>query len=316
MSNDLTATLPASARTNARPSLTVMLVLHSVFVALRGIFVREAGEGVATRLDELIALGHLKIARSFLAPYAIDPLDPHPDRVLTAIEVASRALCTAIDTALLSAPVDNVRRVFYARVELLGRQDLGVCRVHEEKLGGGEMLRLELLESEGCNTQWVKASSCYRIAEMSERAAHEAADAALQRHDRDRERAKKREAEESRVIAEARAIRATCPVIMRTWAEHEQFIVFAHKVGAIDYTHGDIAALLGSCGFERWNVDSYRVGEGTLLGFRVTRATPEQRDELFEGLATLGFASVEREVVVKPDSTPDANDCDDESEGV
>lgn len=294
------STLPASAKVPPRPSLTVMLVLHSVFTALRAIFSREAGEATAARLDELIALGHLTVARAFLAPYAAEPLSAHPDRVVTAVEAASRALVAAIDAAMMTAQMARGRR-FYARVSLMGRQDLGVCLVVEERLGGSDMLLMEQLEHEGRPCHWVRASSCYQIAEMTEGAAMKAALAADERRREQQERDAARDRAAARTVELARIERAKGAVIMRTWPISGSLDVRSSVKGAISPAHADVAALLKNCGFETWDAVSLRSASGEILGFEIKAPTTEQRDELFEGLEGLGFASVEHETVDRDD---------------
>lgn len=311
LSATLSATLPASAKVPPRPSLTVMLVLHAVFTALRAIFSREAGEATATRLDELIALGHLTVARAFLAPYADEPLSAHPDRVVTAVEAASRALVAAIDAAMMTAQMARGRR-FYARVSLMGRQDLGVCLVVEERLGGSDMLLMEQLEHEGRPCHWVRASSCYQIAEMTESAAMKAAVAADERRREQQARDLKRTREEALRVELAKIERAKGPVIFRTVPDSDRVIVFAHAVGALESSQADVAAMLDSLGFDDWQIRDYRVGEGRLAGFWVYDGDRERRDALFEALKGLGFPSVEQEVA-KRDDEPTV-DSDDETE--
>lgn len=311
MSTDLSVTLPASAKAAPRPSLTVMLVLHSVFTALRAIFSRDAGEAIAARLDELIALGHLTVARAFLAPYAAEPSAPYPDRVVTAVEAASRALVAAIDTAMMSAPVDLVRRRFYARVSLMGRQDLGVCHVSEERLGGADMLLLEQLEHEGRPCHWVKASSCYQISEVTERAAFEAALAGDVRRAQQRERDEQRERAAARTVELAKIERAKGPVIFRTCADSSRVVVCTRVPDALQADHADVRAILFGLDLNEWEVRTYR--EGAETGFTVFCRDAEHRDELFEALRGLGFASVEQEVAPRA-ATIDDVDADDDCE--
>lgn len=186
-----------------RPSLALLVLLSAVFAAVRPVFERLAGAGVCARVDELLARGELAPVRSLLADYAAP--GPASDAPPAAYQVAARALVAALDvTATLGAVAAREQRSFYARVSLLGHQDLGVCHVREDRLAGVEMLLVAQVTEEPVRDHWIRPQSCYQLTEISAEEALRAVHEAVARRERMRLAAAREE--RGRCVATVRVV--------------------------------------------------------------------------------------------------------------
>ena len=168
--------------TSSRPPLVVLMVLHTVFSAVRAALVRLVGEAIAAAAELALSQGRPSLCRSIIERAPVLPGEPsmHDSDLAT-------VLFEALSAAEVAVAASTAPRSFYARVSLMGHHDLGVCHVREERLSGAETLLVSQLCEEPRKARWVNPRVVFDLEELSEGDAM--AIAAEAQRERDAERA-------------------------------------------------------------------------------------------------------------------------------
>lgn len=173
-------------------------------------------------------------------------------------------------------------RAFYARVSLMGKRSLGLCRVTEAPLAGVTMLRCE---KDG-GVEWVNPAAVYSIAEVPDAVA-EAEIASALRH-----------AESVRVETENRASRlrleraeATVDVVVDR--ESKMVGAIASLTGLLRVNDAALQASLRANDLDGFSLSPLDNDAHDPIGFSFyTTAVDADAERLVDAMRDLGFSSI------------------------
>ena len=198
----------------SRPPLVVLMVLHTVFYAVRAAPVRLVGEAIAATAELALSQGRPTLCRSIIERAPVLPGEPsmHDSDLAT-------VLFEALSAAEVAVAASTAPRSFYARVSLMGHHDLGVCHVREERLSGAETLLVSQLCEEPRKARWVNPRVVFDLEELSEGDAMAIAAEAQRERDAERASRERRRLHEQAAAEERRTLRSQCRATVQAVGE-------------------------------------------------------------------------------------------------
>lgn len=203
-----------SSTSTSRPTLVVLMVLHTVFSAVRAALVRLVGEAIAATAELALSQGRPTLCRSIIERAPVLPGEPsmHDSDLVT-------VLFEALSAAEVAVAASTAQRSFYARVSLMGHHDLGVCHVRDERLSGAETLLVSQLCEEPRKARWVNPRVVFDLEELSEGDAMAIAAEAQRERDAERASRKRRRLHEQAAAEERRTLRSQCRATVQSVGE-------------------------------------------------------------------------------------------------
>jgi len=171
-------------------------------------------------------------------------------------------------------------RTFHARVSLMGKRSLGLCRVTEAPLAGVTMLRCE---KDG-GVEWVSPAAVYSVTEVPDAIA-EAEIASARRHE------ESVRAETERRAAQLRSEREAATVDVVVDSERRMTGAIASETGLIRLNDSALSAAIAASGLNGFSFSTLCVGEKyeSPIGFS-TYATEDISDRLVAVMRAIGFS--------------------------
>lgn len=231
----------------------------------------------------------------------------------------ARFIGAAIAAEVVTHPDDPPR---YGHLALLGRREIGLCRVEPARMGGATMLRCVVLTADPPRVHWTQSTAIYEFEEITEAEAQTELTAYRERKERERkasEERARREAEAGAARSERRA-QARARVTVRERGVAVQIEGF--RAGAsisepmpelLDEHHAEVDAALRACDLDGCDM-AHLFENGRRCG-RVFRIARERVADVGALLAKLGFHDVERmpdENTDHASDNPDDHASDDE----
>lgn len=173
-------------------------------------------------------------------------------------------------------------RAFYARVSLMGKRSLGLCRVTEAPLAGVTMLRCE---KDG-GVEWVNPAAVYSVTEVPDTVA-EAEIASALRH------AESVRVETERRAAQLRSEREAATVDVVVDRESKMVGAIASLTGLLRVNDAALQAALRANGLDGYSLSPLDDDAHASTGFSFYTVTPDADSvRLMAAMSALGFSSV------------------------
>lgn len=173
-------------------------------------------------------------------------------------------------------------RAFYARVSLMGKRSLGLCRVTEAPLAGVTMLRCE---KDG-GVEWVSPAAVYSVTEVPDAIA-EAEIASARRHE------ESVRAETERRAAQLRSEREAATVDVVVDRESKMVGAIASLTGLLRVNDAALQAALRANGLNGFSFSPLDNEAHASIGFSFYTTTVDaDAERLVDAMRDLGFSSV------------------------
>lgn len=207
-------------------------------------------------------------------------------------ELDQRRLVAVAELFLSMAPTKAAQpRAFHARVSLMGKRSLGLCRVTEAPLAGVTMLRCE---KDG-GVEWVSPAAVYSVTEVPDAIA-EAEIASARRHE------ESVRAETERRAAQLRSEREAATVDVVVDRESKMVGAIASLTGLLRVNDAALQAALRANDIDGYSLSPLDDDAHAPTGFSFYTVTPiADAERLVDAMCDLGFSVVNERPAVDCD---------------